>query len=421
MTIQLLQPVLEGGIKSIHFFNGRLLSGEDLSSEQDANREARELLGQALGDGVAFGLTVKPTVGSNDKQQPSVTVEAGLAVNRLGQPLRLTAAQDVALVRPLSIGSSAPTALFTECDPIKNGTYVAGTGVYLLTIRPASGPDGKAPVSGLGNLDAPCNARYQVAGVQFGLIGVPLNSLVASDVRLRNQLAYRCFGAGDANVSNFWSNPFGPSVTTYGLLDDLRALNCLQDDEVPLALLCWTNADGLKFIDMWSVRRRITHPIADTAWQLQTADRRAAEAEAMFLQFQDHMAYFLSQESNLTVIKAIDRFEYLPPVGLLPIVATNSPSGFNLTQVFDSLPCRPLRTIEGAQVPDLIRTSLNYPPLLLSRQEAIYLYRVRDNAQRVAASTNTPLQAYVIFTTGQGPDWAGSRYDLSHYEYGNYA
>jgi len=50
---QVRTPILEGGIQSINFFNGRLLSGEDLSQEQLANLQARHLLGKAIGDGVA--------------------------------------------------------------------------------------------------------------------------------------------------------------------------------------------------------------------------------------------------------------------------------------------------------------------------------------------------------------------------------
>ena len=38
-SIDLQQPVIDGGIRSINFFNGRLLSARDLTREQTANRE----------------------------------------------------------------------------------------------------------------------------------------------------------------------------------------------------------------------------------------------------------------------------------------------------------------------------------------------------------------------------------------------
>ena len=45
------QPVLTGGISSVAFFNGRLLTGEDLTREQLATTEARLRVGRVLGSG----------------------------------------------------------------------------------------------------------------------------------------------------------------------------------------------------------------------------------------------------------------------------------------------------------------------------------------------------------------------------------
>ena len=53
--ISLQQPILDGGIRSINFFNGRLLSARDLTREQSANREAERRLGRAIGEGIAYG------------------------------------------------------------------------------------------------------------------------------------------------------------------------------------------------------------------------------------------------------------------------------------------------------------------------------------------------------------------------------
>src|SRR6185437_16904805 len=95
-STDLLTPIVDGAIKSIKFFNGRMLTGEDLTQEQKANREARDRLGRATGDGVAYGLevTVSPTTTS-----PTVTVQPGLAVNRHGKALALHAPVDVSLAQ----------------------------------------------------------------------------------------------------------------------------------------------------------------------------------------------------------------------------------------------------------------------------------------------------------------------------------
>ena len=112
--IQLQKPILEGGIRSINFFNGRLLSAEDLSTEAAAQEEARRRLGLAIGEGVAFGLEVSPTQGVDTKKDPRVTITQGLAINRRGHTLALSADKDVSLVRPQNEGSAPALAAFGD-------------------------------------------------------------------------------------------------------------------------------------------------------------------------------------------------------------------------------------------------------------------------------------------------------------------
>src|SRR6185369_7493917 len=101
---ELLRPILEGCIRSTNFFNGRLLSGEDMSAEQAAISERFCRLGQAVGAGVAYGLQVevkKAAAGEarDEKTSPVLTIKPGLAVNRCGQAVKLANPVDVALVR----------------------------------------------------------------------------------------------------------------------------------------------------------------------------------------------------------------------------------------------------------------------------------------------------------------------------------
>ena len=65
-----------GGIRSVNFFNGRLLTGEDLSREQDANELARLRLGRAVGSGVAYGLEVAQAPTGSTTERPIVTIES---------------------------------------------------------------------------------------------------------------------------------------------------------------------------------------------------------------------------------------------------------------------------------------------------------------------------------------------------------
>src|SRR5258708_36654535 len=105
--------------------------------------------------------------------------------------------------------TSAPgTALLEERKPPQSGVYIAGAGVYLLTIAPATAGEGRAPVSGLGNVTAACNPRYTVEGVQFRLLQLDVTpaELGQPDL-LRNLMAQKCFDA--AVLKDFSANPFG--------------------------------------------------------------------------------------------------------------------------------------------------------------------------------------------------------------------
>ena len=85
--IELREPFLEAGIRNTHFFNGRLLTAEDLLNEQEANRAQHRQLGRAIGAGIVTGFEV--TLGTQGKPRPSVRVRPGLAVNRRGQAVEL--------------------------------------------------------------------------------------------------------------------------------------------------------------------------------------------------------------------------------------------------------------------------------------------------------------------------------------------
>src|SRR5437870_2957541 len=106
--LDLQQPLLDGGIRSVNFFNGRLLTGKDLLRVDEARRLADWRLGEAIGEGIAFGLDVlENSVAAQKLDTPSAVlkVSAGLAINRNGQVLRLTTDTDVRLVRPAQGGT----------------------------------------------------------------------------------------------------------------------------------------------------------------------------------------------------------------------------------------------------------------------------------------------------------------------------
>lgn len=420
-VITLMKPLTEGGIRAINFFNGRLLSGEDLTQEQAANHEARLRLGRAIGEGVVFGLEVVETQGVSTKTAPVVTVAAGLAVNRAGQPLRLATNTNVSLVRPGNGSvSGAAGAVFAECKPPQSGVYIAGAGVYLLTMAPVITSEGRAPVTGLGNTAASCNTQYTVEGVRFRLLQLDLSSSELSDPRLRNLVAYKCFGIEALGL--FARNPFGPVSPQYGLLDTLRTQQ-LKDDEIPLALIYWTASDGIRFIDRWAVRRRITQSDANAQWRMLSSDRRVSEAEAVFQQFEEQIQDIRGAESNLDVLVAKDRFRYLPPVGFLPLKASgnlvpikNSSAsvGFTPQTFFGQQASREVALLDAALLRSLFSEGIQHEPIDLNDSQRIQLYLIWENVQAVESGAVSQLT--LVFASPMLPYYGAARFGYSKWD-----
>lgn len=426
----LFESIFDGGIRSVHFFNGRLLSGEDLTQEQKANREARARLAGVVGDGVAYGLDVSTAIKGGAGVIPKITITPGLGLNRAGQPLLVSepASIELSLPQTAPLGSGSGSAAFHACMPPSAGVYVPGACVYVLTIAPASGTQGKVPVSGLGYGDAPCNARYRLDGVTFKLhqLDVAAEDLLPSArPKLRSKLASRCFRSDVARA--FASDPFGAPAAPSGGLAGMRPSPALTDDDVPLALILLTTEEGVVFIDAWSVRRRLSGPRAegnasDQRWSALLGERRRAESEAMILQFQAQIDELWKAAPESIVATSV--FDHLPPVGVLPLTSARS-SGFRPTTFFSGLTAHkqsdtePLY-LEAARLESLVRLGSQHTPIELVDGEMLWLYRVRENAEAALATTVPAVQPYLVFATGHMPYMGHAKHDVARFDYSNY-
>lgn len=419
---QLLTPIYdEGGVRSVNFFNGRLLSGEDLSDEQEAQRQARRLIGRALGEGVAYGLEVtEASEEVSTTQYPVISVEPGLAVNRAGQTLRLSARTEVGLVRQEDAGGASQTHVtFKDCRPLQPALYVAAESVYLLTLAPAEGREGQAPNAGYSRIPASQNVRYIVEGVQFRLIELLSTDELGERDTLRNRVAYQCFGVEEAGVVQ--SNFLGADVETYGLLDKFREQQLLTDCEVPLALLHWSAGEGIEFIDMWSVRRRVTRPAGGGRWNVLLGDRRASESEAMILQFQDQVADIFKRLSPEEVV-GHKHFRYLPPAGVLPVRRENAKAevfgGFDPKKFFEGRAVQTPVFIEGGVLRPIFREAAGYEPIDLNTPESVLLYQTKQNDAAFTQGLN--VQPFVVFTSPYMRGFGAARFDVAALNQSNF-
>jgi len=417
MATDLFTPVLNDRTRSVRFFNGRLLSGEAMTDEQSGLRAARELLAQAVGDGVAQGFEVKEAVGASATLAPVLAIGAGVAINRRGEILLLANDTQVKLVRPAH-PSTAPASLFQTCTPPAQGVYVADSGVYLLTVCSLGAANGLAEVSGLGGIQASCNAKYIVDAVQFRLLELPVDGPMLSDVaHLRNRVAYQCFGAG--HLLDFATDPFGTAGEPRTLLDDMRASKLLTDCDVPLALMYWTATGGVQFLDMWSVRRRVRKTNEQPSLAARS-DERLATSEAIVLQFQEHAAA-LATGSNASALVAKDVFRYLPPFGALPLKGNSSERGFDYHAFFQGRTYREPIFLNAAKLWPLAESFLPAAPIDLQQAEMLWLYRVVQNARSRNELGAAGPQQYLLFTSGQIPYQGYAQFNVSYYNYSNYS
>lgn len=431
-AVNLLSPVLTGGVQNVNFVNGRVLTAADLTAERTANLQRQRLLGQGIGTGVASGLAVTMPATSPPAGAQTVHVTAGLAINANGDLLQLTSDADVALT-PAATAAAANAGLFAPCQPPQ--TQLSNPGIYVLTILPASGYQGQAPVVQLGSsgVAQSCTSQYATAGVQFRLLQLTLdpNSALQENLltlagavqalldgnaapatvapqlsQLRNGLAYACFGA--EAFERYGANPLDflagtSSFDTYGLLDQARATGQLSACEVPLSLVYWTTT-GIQFVDMWSARRRLTRPPVSDNIPLLDGDRRVSEAEAMLLQFEDQVQSLLSGPAALSSISADNYFLYLPPAGLVEVtgngitaVSGGPLTGFDLTAFFGAHASEDIATTNGNRLRALFEDSLYQEPVSLSQVHEIQLYLVWENLEAVNKGTQQSLA--VVFAS----------------------
>jgi hypothetical protein len=430
---ELLEPVLTNGIRVNNFFNGRVLTAEDLRAEQQANRAQHRQLALAIGEGVVHGLEVSS--GTADDGTPLLRVTPGLAFNRDGDAVALGRRTDVRLVAAEeSVASEA--GLFAVCQPRARALDLTNVGLYVLSASPASALSSErapaAEVSAEG-IASSCASRWAQEGVRFSVAPLPLAQAgttptalaaelagIAEDVeedvdrmqrggasdtptvrnrlwqnlsRLRNGAAYLCFGADTEAARRANPLPAEPGFPTpsYGAVDGMRERDELASCEVPLALF-YLSKRGIEWVDAWAVRRPPVPPLTAGTLSVLPSRRREVEAVAMVLQFQGQLREIADSSITNTALAAIEartHFQFLPPVGLVPIMGYGASRGFNLPVFFRDLALDQPVALDAAQLGSLLQSTLSQVPIDLQSRQAIQLFRVQPAGDPAA---------YVAFT-----------------------
>jgi hypothetical protein len=298
----------QDGLRLPSYHNGQLLTADELKAEQEATWERLALLGRAAGAGVIEGLEV---VRASTYQ---VFVRPGLGINSAGDIVQL---QGSGVTLTINVQQSPGTTStnggkFRDCALNTSSGQPISEGAYLLTAVPTSKSDGSVPLKASpvkSNLPA-CASQWELEGVQFKAIRLEgVNLVQAITNRRRNLLAHWCLGTTPLKTMPHRPFDFPLKYTGLDLLDVADLTSC----DLPLAVLYWT-AHGIAFVDAWSARRRLVLSYPSSQWEMMVSDRRVAQGQAVFLQFQEQLNTF----SNMTVVVAEQNFRYLPPVCFLP-------------------------------------------------------------------------------------------------------
>jgi hypothetical protein len=422
MSRHLFEPITDSGIRNAHFFNGRLLTAEDLAAVLGATRDHDRQLGQGVGEGIIHGLEVEPA-SSTTQTHPVVRVSGGLALNRGGGAVALAVpTTDVALVR--APATFAPEAgVFAECQLPEPPNNLSNLGIYVFVASPASTYDGAVPTRHSVTTDKfdGCGKRYAVEGIKFRmeridfttLSGVgaatltALNGLTAQSddaavSKLRSIVAHLCFDTEEATAAtaaNRLRDPFkrlagDATYVNYGALSELHTRGQLTDCDVPLALIYWS-PQGVRFVDNWAVRR-----LARRVLDLDVLSLLRSYGYERLLQFERHLQDLFDGLGTLSTAVLQNYFAFVPPVGYYPVSGSKSPRGFhpvNFFKQFTTAPGQP-GDITSDRFGALLRESFVCPDVDLGPRPVFQTYRVRDNARAVAAS-NASSQLYQVFVS----------------------
>ena len=337
-------------LRTPHYVNGRLLSAEDLAADQAAVLERLASLGKGVGYGVINGLWVY-RAGST-----SVRIQPGMGINRQGDLVRL---EGDAVILAVNVEPEEEEAeledggRFQRCqDGPSTSAGVSATGAYVLVARPTSKLVGQVPVQSVaGRKTAECASKWAVEGVKFRAVRLKDFPVIANEHRhkTRSRLAHWCYGS--AKLRTLVQYPF----TFKGSYSNLDLVSGLTDCDLPLAVFYWTPS-GIDFADVWSVRRRLIHRSPYPDWSPLMSDKRRAEGEARFLQFQHQLATLPAPATA----KASTYFPFLPPVGFLPIRPDQRLIARMITRLVSALRARiPDLQMETEQLTQVVTTQVN--------------------------------------------------------------
>lgn len=329
--------ILDGLRVRPHYFDGRFLTGADLTRDQDYVRQRQADMARSAGCGVISGLGVR---GYSLARGQTMRIEPGVGLTPSGDVVMVTEARDVPLLDlPLSRQLDAAMGLREE-PRVPLGRR---TGLFILALRAVeftANPIAAYPRTITGKRTVEDGDIIEATAIT--LIPYPESSGAATLNDARRAVAKEIFTG----------RPSG-----------------MPQDALPLAMLAVENGT-VRWIDVAMVRRETG---MDSGVQVAFGGRPRSLAEAHLLQHRAHLGDVLAEfqaRSLKPVFAAAQHFSALPPAGQLPAAAVQ-PDQFGFVQLYFP----PTVDVEIAFVPidevgALVEESLSLPPIDLQAQAA---------------------------------------------------
>lgn len=322
--------ILDGLRRRPRYFDGRFLTGADLTRDQDYVRQRQADIARAGGTGVISGLFVDDIDGVSGE---TLRISAGHGVTPSGDLVMLASNRDVPLL-DLPVARQLDAVMGLSADP--RIPLVNRTGLFLLGLRSVeftANPIAAYPRSITGQRTIEDGDIIEATAIT--IVPYPDHSGAATLPEARRAVARQIFTGSSSGV---------------------------PQDILPLAMIA-LDRGTVRWIDTAMVRRDLG---ADSGIQLSLGGRPRAQAEAHVVQHRAHLQDVLADlmaRGMQPIFAASQHFSALPAAGQLPVGAVQQDN-----EGFQQIYFPPAVDVDLAFVPSdeiaaLVDESLSLPPV----------------------------------------------------------
>ena len=322
--------ILDGLRRRPRYFDGRFLTGADLTRDQDYVRQRQADIARAGGSGVISGLTVDDvdSIGGN-----SLRITAGHGVTPTGDLVMLTDTR-VVPVMDLPTTRQLDAAMGLSADP--RVPLVSQSGLFVLGLRAVeftANPIAAYPRSITGRRTVEDGDIIEATAIT--LVPFPDASGATDAAEARRAAARQVFGNAPSGV---------------------------PQNILPIAMIA-LDRGAVQWVDVALVRRELG---ADSGVQISLGGRPRAQAEAHVLQHRTHLLDVLldaQARAMPPVFPASQYFSLLPPAGQLP-AACVVPDTDGFQQFYFPPPITAdLAFVPSDEIAALVDEALTLPPI----------------------------------------------------------